>query len=174
MGKFYLNSLSKEDRIRLIGEFYDAVSSLKSREEVRLLFKDLLSADEIAMLIRRIEVALLLFAGYGYREISEALRVSVDKVANVQKSIRKSGEGYQLVIKRLRKIAKTREQHKQRIEKKSRAVFPDAQYIRNKYPQYCFISNLLDELDEWLRDDGKIQIERIADMVIERRKRKRR
>ena len=45
----------------MIGEFYDTIARLKDRNEVRLFFKSLLSADEIATLMRRVEIAVLLY-----------------------------------------------------------------------------------------------------------------
>ena len=69
MPVFHLNSLPKEKRIQMIGEFYDMVDSLKDRNEVRLFFKSLLTADEIATLMRRIEIAVLLSAGFKYDKI---------------------------------------------------------------------------------------------------------
>lgn len=109
MGKFYLNKLPKNQRIRIISEFYDAVSCIKNRDEARLFFRDLLSPDEIAMLVRRIEVALLLRAGFTYRDIEETLGVGMDKIVSVQQSLQRHGEGYKLIIKKLRKILRKRE-----------------------------------------------------------------
>jgi len=84
MPVFHLNNLPKEKRIQMIGEFYDVVDSLKDRNEVRLFLKSLLSAEEIAMLMRRIETALLLSAKYKYDDISKMLGVGNDKISNVQ------------------------------------------------------------------------------------------
>jgi uncharacterized protein YerC len=39
MSYFKLNRLPKEKRIRMIGEFYDVIASLKNREEVREFLK---------------------------------------------------------------------------------------------------------------------------------------
>jgi uncharacterized protein YerC len=69
MPVFHLNSLTKEKRIQMIGEFYDTIDSLKDRVEVRLFFKSLLSPEEIAMLMRRIEIAVLLSANFNYDQI---------------------------------------------------------------------------------------------------------
>ena len=75
MPVFHLNNLPKSKRIQMIGEFYDTIDSLKDRQEVRLFFKSLLTADEIAALMRRIEVAVLLFSKYNYDQIKEMLGV---------------------------------------------------------------------------------------------------
>ena len=75
MSTFHLNSLPKQNRIQMIGEFYDMVDSLKDRNEVRLFVKSLLTADEIANLMRRIEIAVLLSGNYRYKEIIKMLGV---------------------------------------------------------------------------------------------------
>ena len=73
MPVFHLNSLPKEKRIQMIGEFYDTIDSLKNRGEVRSFFKSLLTPEEIASFMRRIEVAVLLSAGYNYDKIIKML-----------------------------------------------------------------------------------------------------
>ena len=66
MPVFHLNDLPKEKRIQMIGEFYDTIDSLKDRVEVRSFFKSLLTPEEIATLMRRIEIAVLLSAKYKF------------------------------------------------------------------------------------------------------------
>jgi len=93
MAKFYLNNLPKEQRIKMIAEFYDTIDCLSKRDEVRLFFRDLLSPDEIAMLVRRIEVAILLLAGFTIREVVDVLKVGADKVLRVRRSLGRHGGG---------------------------------------------------------------------------------
>ena len=64
----------------MIGEFYDMIDSLKDRNEVRLFVKSLLTADEIANLMRRIEIAVLLSGNYKYKEIIKMLGVGNEKI----------------------------------------------------------------------------------------------
>lgn len=171
MGKFYLNKLPPKERIKLIAEFYDSINCLKSRNEVRLFFRDLLSPDEIAMLIRRVQVALLLQAGFTYHEIQDALRVGVDKIIAVQNSMTRHGEGYKFTIKRLRKIIKNREKKEERRKREQMVSFPGLDYLKRKYPTHFLLFNLIDELNNWLDDDGKLKIER--EMEFRRRSKKR-
>jgi len=83
MPVFHLNDLPKENRIRMIGEFYDIIDSLKDRAEIRLFFKSLLTADEIATLMRRVEIAVLLSGKYTYKEIIKLLGTGKEKISNV-------------------------------------------------------------------------------------------
>lgn len=158
MGKFHLNKLPKEKRIQMIGEFYDVVTSLKNREEVRLFFKDLLTPDEIATLMRRIEVAVLLTAGFTYKQISQILGVGKDKIANVQKSLNKDGEGYKIIIKRLLEKRKKRLKMQKKRNKAARSTF---EKLKQKYPLHFLLLNLIDEISESLEGDKSLEKEAI-------------
>ena len=149
MGRFRLNSLPQEKRIQMIGEFYDVVDSLKNRKEVRLFFKDLLTPDEIATLMRRIEVAALLMAGFTYDQIAAILGVGRGKITNVQKSLMKDGSGYQIVIKRLLENRKRRLKVKEKKEKANKSSF---ERLKQMYPLHFLLLNLIDEISEALED----------------------
>jgi TrpR-related protein YerC/YecD len=151
MAKFSLNDLPKEKRIQMIAEFYDTINSLKNREEIRLFFKDLLTPDEIAMLMRRIEVAALLLGGFTYEQIRELLKVGKDKITNVQKSLIKDGRGYKIAIKRLLNLRKKRIKKLKKIEKSYESRF---ERLKSKYPLYFLLFNLIDELGEILFEKG--------------------
>jgi len=108
MSYFKLNRLPKEKRIRMLGEFYDVIASLKNRKEVREFFKDLLTPNELGNLMSRIEVALLLSLGFSYDEIYKLLGVGKDKILNVSKKLER-GKGYKIVIQRLLEKKKEKE-----------------------------------------------------------------
>jgi TrpR-related protein YerC/YecD len=156
MGRFHLNKLPKEKRIQMIAEFYDVIASLKNREEVRLFFKDLLTPDEIATLMRRIEVATLSLAGYTYDQIAKLLGVGRGKVTNVQKVLAKGGQGYKTVIQRLLEMRKRR----LKIQKKrTKALLSDFERLKQKYPLYFLLFNLIDEISEALTEDKSLDKE---------------
>jgi len=90
-----------------MNEFYDMVSSLQGKDEVRLFFADLLTLDEIAMLMRRIEVAALLRAGFSYEQITDVLGVGRNKITNVQHSLQRKESGYDIVIQKLLRSGRT-------------------------------------------------------------------
>ena len=101
MSRFLANRLTKEQQSELRSEFYDIITTLSNKNEVELFFQDLLTLDELAMLMRRIEVATLIRAGFSYRQVSDILGVGKDKIANVQRSLQKDSSGYDIVIQRL-------------------------------------------------------------------------
>lgn len=156
MAKFFLNNLSEEKRIQMISEFYDAINSLKGREEIKLFFRDLLSLDEIAMLMRRIEVATLLSGNFTYDQIAELLKVGKSKVTNVQKSLVKNGGGYKIIIKRLLDSRKNKIQKLKKFAKNQDTIFAQ---LKQKYPSHFLLVDLIDELGEFLFEDKEIKKE---------------
>ncbi len=152
MPVFHLNDLPKEKRIQMIGEFYDTIDSLKNRNEVRLFFKSLLTADEIATLMRRIEIAVLLSAKYKYEEINEILGAGNDKISNVQKSLQQDDNGYKIIIKRL--VANRKERIK-RIKKENKKSLSPMEAVKKRYPRYFLLDNLIDAALDKLNEDEK-------------------
>ena len=149
MGIFHLNDLPKEKRIQMIAELYDVINSLKNRNEVRLFFKDLLMPDEIATLMRRIEIAVLLTAGFTYNQISEMLGVGRGKISNVQRVLQREGNGYKIIIERLLNDRKKR----LKIKKIKETDQSDFEVLKKKYPGYFALNNLIDKVTEALDDD---------------------
>ena len=158
MVTFHLNSLPKEKRIQMIGEFYDAVDSLKNREEVRFFFKSLLTADEIATLMRRIEIAVLLQGKYSYRQINEILGAGSDKISRVQKSLDQDDSGYKIIVKRLIKNRKDRLRRIKKGEKEAIKSSLPLGPIR-KYSSARILPDLLDAVIEKIEDDSELEKE---------------
>jgi TrpR-related protein YerC/YecD len=150
MAKFSLNKLPEKQRIEMIAEFYDTIHSLKGRDEVRLFFRDLLMPDEIAMLMRRVEIAVLLQAGFTYEQISELLGVGKGKITNVQKSFGRHGEGYKVVIQR---ILERRKSKIQKAKKRAKVRQSDFERMKQRYSGSFLLLNLIDELGERLDKD---------------------
>ncbi|MFH1968401.1 MAG: YerC/YecD family TrpR-related protein [bacterium] len=154
MPVFHLNDLPKEKRIQMIGEFYDVVDSLKDRNEVRFFLKSLLSPEEIAMLMRRIEIAVLLSAKYKYSEITEILGVGNDKISNVQRAFQQDDSGYKIIVKRL---IENRKKRLKRIKKenKEKADMSPIGSLKKSRPSLFALDSLLDAAIEKLEEDSK-------------------
>ena len=152
MVTFHLNSLPKSKRIQMIGEFYDTIDSLKNRLEIRYFFKDLLSADEIANLMRRIEIAVLLSANFKYSEISEVLGVGSDKISRVHKCLQQDDSGYKIIVERLIKNRMDRLRKMKKEEKEATSSFGS---LKKKYKGHFLLVNLLDTAIEKLSEDEK-------------------
>lgn len=159
MVTFHLNSLPKENRIQMIGEFYDIIDSLRNRDEVRFFIKSLLTADEIANLMRRIEIAVLLEGGYSYKQISAMLKTGADKISRVQKALDQDDSGYKIIVKRLienrkRRLKRVKNQEKIVIEKSS-----PLGAIKYHKPGSRILPDLLDAVIEKFEDDKELEKE---------------
>lgn len=138
----------------MIGEFYDMVDSLQDRNEVRFFFKSLLTADEIAGLMRRIEIAVLLTAGCNYDKIKKILGVGNNKITSVHKALQQDDNGYKIIVKRLignriRRLKRVKNQ-----DKKLRDMSLLAR-VKKRYPTYFLLDNLLDVAIEKLGENDK-------------------
>lgn len=158
MRTFRLNSLPKQNRIQMIGEFYDIIDSLKNRSEVRLFFKSLLTGDEIATFMRRIETAVLLSGNLNYNEIKKLLGVSNNKISAVQKSLFQDDSGYEIIIKRLLKNRKNRLKIIKKAEKDTIKSSTPLGAIR-KYPSARVLPDLVDAVMEKLGDNKDLEKE---------------
>ena len=145
--------MPKNKRIQMIGEFYDTITSLKDRNEVRLFFKSLLSADEIATFMRRIEIAVLLSAKFTYDEITKLIGTGKSKITSVQKSLLQDDSGYKIIVKRLIENRKKRLKRQKIENKRVTRSSPFAAYKR-KNPGYL-LENLLDAAIEKLEINDK-------------------
>lgn len=157
MTTFHLNKLPKEKRIQMIGEFYDIIDSLKDRNEVRFFFKSLLTADEIANLMRRVEIAVLLSGGYTYGKIIELLGVGKEKISNVHKCLLQDDSGYKIIVKRLIENRKKRLKRIKKNDRKAADMSP-LKLIR-KYPSARILPDLLDAVIEKFEDDKDLEKE---------------
>ena len=159
MARFSLNKLPKEERIRLIGEFYDAMSTIKNRDEAAKVFKDILDGDEIGNVMRRIDVAILILLGFTYEEIVELLGVGKDKVRRVQQKLDRGGEGYRILIERI--LEKRKKRKVQLIKKGKRrqrwANQPELEFMKKKYGGYFLLWNILDEFGDRLDAQSEIK-----------------
>lgn len=103
MAKFSRTSkLSFKEQEDLLVGFCRALVELKTPEEAAQFLKDLLSKQEAEMLAKRIEIARLLIKGLTYERIQQLLRVSYGTVARVSQWLATSGEGYRLIVSRVK------------------------------------------------------------------------
>jgi len=109
MSKFYYKSkLSRAEQEELLIDFCDAISSIKDSSEAAKFLKDLLSPQEVEMLAKRIKVAELLLKNWNYKQIAEILKVGESTIARVSEWLKLKGDGYRLIIKRLKDKQKER------------------------------------------------------------------
>ena len=93
--------MAKEIEKRVFELFLEAVAEVKTKGQVEIFLKTLLSPTEKIMLAKRLAIAFLLYKGYGQRVISGWLKVSLTTVNHVSLIFKTEGAGYQLVIDKI-------------------------------------------------------------------------
>ncbi|XOU93937.1 MAG: YerC/YecD family TrpR-related protein [Candidatus Kerfeldbacteria bacterium] len=83
-------------------ELFEAILSLKTKDECNKFFRDLCTLEEMTDLGDRWQMVKLIVKGVSYRDISEKLKVSTTTVARVANWINQGKGGYQLIINRLK------------------------------------------------------------------------
>src|SRR4030042_3243906 len=115
------------------------VSLLRSREEVKKFFKDLLTLSEVVMISRRIQIALLLLEGRSYDEIRKELKVGFSNICQVEKWLNNGFGGYKEILPRYQKSEKKRKERQEDVP-----VTPySLDWTRKKYPLHFLLLTLL-------------------------------
>ncbi len=138
-GKVKYHELSELERKKFLGEFYTMVSLLRSREEVKSFFKDLLTLSEAVMISRRIQIAKMLLGGHTYSDIKKKLKVGGGTINQVERWLNNGFGGYKKIIKRCQS----------NYDRKTFSEIEDAPFslkrIRRKYPLHFLLINLLEK-----------------------------
>ena len=98
--------MSKSLHTESVDLLFDAVLSLKTKEECYSFFEDVCTVNEIISLSQRIAVAKMLREGYTYLEISEKTGASTATVSRVNRSLIYGNDGYDIVFNRLKDAEK--------------------------------------------------------------------
>jgi len=85
-----------------VDRLFDAVLSLKDREECYNFFEDVCTIKEVQDMSQRLEAACLLARGESYQRISEETGVSAATISRVSRCLNYGSGGYRTVIGRLR------------------------------------------------------------------------
>ena len=82
---------------------FDAILSLKSREECYKFFEDALTTREILDIAQRLKAAEMLKNGKSYTEVCQATGMSTATISRVSKALESGAGGYDIVMKRIGK-----------------------------------------------------------------------
>ncbi len=111
MAKVKVYSIPKEERYQIVGEFFDIVSQLKTKQDVIDFFIGVLTPSESLMIARRVQVAKLLTKGESYKEVRVEMKVSPKTIQNVYHWLNERDEAYKkLMLKYLKKSKKNKKQ----------------------------------------------------------------
>ena len=96
----YMQRTSKKNQT---APLYDAILTLKTREEAAALLRDLCTPAEIEAFAERFAIARLLSRDMSYRDVADELGASVTTVSRVSHWVMHGTGGYRTVLSRFKK-----------------------------------------------------------------------
>ena len=84
-----------------LNQLFDAIISLKTREECYKFFEDVCTVKEMLDLAQRLDVAVLLDQGASYQTIAQQINVSTATISRVSRCLNYGSGGYRLVLERM-------------------------------------------------------------------------
>ncbi|WP_257350738.1 YerC/YecD family TrpR-related protein [Pseudalkalibacillus decolorationis] len=88
-------------RGKTLDQLFDAILSLKDREECYRFFDDLATINEIQSLAQRLEVARMLREGYTYHKIEDETGASTATISRVKRCLNYGNDAYELTLNRV-------------------------------------------------------------------------
>ena len=96
--------MSKTIRTPAVDYLFDAILSLKDREECYTFFEDVCTINELLSLSQRFEVAAMLRSHKTYLEIAERTGASTATISRVNRSLNYGNDGYDMVFERVQAV----------------------------------------------------------------------
>lgn len=93
--------MSKKIRTEAVDTLFEAVLSLKNKEECYIFFEDICTINELLSLSQRFEVAKMLREQKTYLEIAEKTGASTATISRVNRSLNYGNDGYDMVFARI-------------------------------------------------------------------------
>ncbi|HET7616430.1 MAG TPA: YerC/YecD family TrpR-related protein [Bacillales bacterium] len=89
-----------------LDQLFEAIMSLKDKEECYRFFDDLCTMGEIQSLAQRLEVARMLQEGFTYHKIEAETGASTATISRVKRCLNYGNDGYQMTLDRIRNEGK--------------------------------------------------------------------
>ena len=141
MSKVNPRELDSNSKMEYLDLLWTSIVQLKTRDEVKQFFKDLLSESETIMLARRIEIAKRLLEGESYNNIAKELKVGKDTIGRVQGWLASGFGGYEKAIGGFNKELKKRFKSSKTTSGAEPYSFS---WLKKKYPLHFLLFNLID------------------------------
>jgi len=132
-----------------------AVSRIKKPEEIASFLSDLLSANEVKMISKRLQIAEMILDGFSYEEIKEEIKVGNGTIARVQEWLNISGEGYR----------KAAEINKEEDTTKENNYDKNFSNIKKKYPMYYWPEIVLENIIKNSNKRQKNEIRKVVEQM---------
>lgn len=124
-----------------LNNFWNLITLLENKEQVKNFLKDLLTHTEMRMLAKRIQIAKMLIEGYSYRDIRNYVKVTDETISKISNKLETAGEGLKMAVQHLQKIEKE-------IEKERMRITPN---LKKKYPMYFLPEIVINEVGKGLK-----------------------
>ena len=105
--------MSKKIRTEAVDHLFEAILSLKDKEECYTFFQDVCTINEILSLSQRFEVAHMLRQSRTYLDIAEKTGASTATISRVNRSLNYRYDGYDMVFARMNIDSDTEEKKDQ-------------------------------------------------------------
>ncbi|MCQ2082221.1 MAG: YerC/YecD family TrpR-related protein [Lachnospiraceae bacterium] len=93
--------MNNKIRTDAVDHLFEAILTLKDKEECYKFFEDLCTINEILSLAQRYEVASMLSKKHTYLEIADKTGASTATISRVNRSLIYGNDGYDMVFDRL-------------------------------------------------------------------------
>lgn len=93
--------MNKKIRTDAVDYLFDAILSLKDKEECYTFFEDICTVNELLSLSQRFEVASMLRNHKTYLEIADKTGASTATISRVNRSLNYGNDGYEMVFTRM-------------------------------------------------------------------------
>lgn len=93
--------MSKKLRTEAVDHLFEAVLTLKDKEECYKFFEDVCTVNELLSLSQRFEVARMLRTQKTYLDIAEETGASTATISRVNRSLNYGNDGYDMVFARM-------------------------------------------------------------------------
>jgi TrpR-related protein YerC/YecD len=127
--KFY--DVDKKERYRVIGELYEVIAELKSKDEVVRFLFGLFTPSEVLMIGRRIQIAKMLIKGLTYFEIGKELGVSHQTVRKVEHWLKSDENRMKFISSKISKIKNYKNSNNRNFES-----------LLDRYPEHRLLREL--------------------------------
>ena len=94
--------MSKKIRTKEVDHLFDAILTLKNKEECYTFFEDVCTINELLSISQRFEVALMLRQGRTYLDISEDTGASTATISRVNRSLNYGNDVYDMALDRMK------------------------------------------------------------------------
>lgn len=120
-----------------VNNLWSAFTLMDTKDDIRLLFKDLFTHTEYKMFAKRLEIARRLLTGENYESIMRALNVTSRTITNINNLLMVQGDGLRKADSKLKELDRRYQDY--RNKKQDRLENP----LKRDYPGSKVLSQLI-------------------------------